>query len=206
MRFRRAATTGWSGTANGSRVRITLLRASPRTSTPIQKLSSPNNTKPVFRRKFSSIARRVKSPPCASSVRPASSSGARKVSAVRLSSSSLVNSAKARPRVFSDQRSTPFATAAAKASLSFGSGALLATCRRICRAWSNGEPRQSNSHASPAPNRSRQYSSRPPTASVALVRITLGISPKSASRSTGATSIGAECSTACRRFPSRSIQ
>ena len=55
----RASMSGWSGTANGSRVMMTLLKASPGTSTPCQKLSVPNSTESTSSLNFSSIVERA---------------------------------------------------------------------------------------------------------------------------------------------------
>ena len=60
----RASMSGWSGTANGSRVMMTLLNASPGTSTPCQKLSVPKSTESVSSLNFSSIVERGVPVPC----------------------------------------------------------------------------------------------------------------------------------------------
>src|SRR5439155_13992984 len=59
-----ASINGWSGTANGSRVMITFERASPGTSTPIQKLSVPKSTLRGVALNCSSKRPRGAPPPC----------------------------------------------------------------------------------------------------------------------------------------------
>ena len=66
----RASMSGWSGTANGSRVMMTLLSDSPGTSTPCQKLSVPNNTESTSSLNFSSIVVRGVPVPCTKHATP----------------------------------------------------------------------------------------------------------------------------------------
>ena len=69
----RASMSGWSGTAKGRRVMMTLLRASPGTSTPCQKLSVPNSTESTSSLNFSSMVERGVPVPCTMSAMPSSS-------------------------------------------------------------------------------------------------------------------------------------
>ena len=206
MTLIRAIVSGWSGTANGNRVMITFSSASPRTSTPIQNVSSPNSAYGcVAPRNFRSIAFRGSPSPCTSRRIPAAASASRVAAAVFRIVSALVNSTNARPLDSFTQRSTPAAKNFPYASPSFGSGPAAAVYTRICRSYGNGDPTHSSPHASP-PNRPFAYSSPPSTASVALVRITDRCFPNSSSRKISATSTGAECNTVARFRPSRSSQ